>query len=396
MSSAQVFGSAVAPNDYVSVLEACYAHASSHQAWAQSVLQALQGATGSRVPLGLVVVHERAQGANVELAEFVNLGPPPGLTPCAPLDAAQLGFLQASSGALVPSSQFARHMPPSWAAWTKQNIREHGLDELWFALAHPSTELCLLLIFGVLDPGTFVRRQRDAFERVAIHVESMLRLRFADHERPAALVRLDGHVERVEQTAFGRPRADVLVRGMHSIERAKRERELGHGERALRAWPALVEGNWSLVERTDGRGQRAYWALLNPPVARAKCPLGEREAGILELSARGFANTHVAYALGLSPSYVSSVLSVAAARLGYKGRADLLRAVAASPESSRAYSASDLTTAERKVLELVQQGLSNLQIANARGTAERTVANQVAALMKKTGANSRRSLIVMR
>lgn len=51
-----------------------------------------------------------------------------------------------------------------------------------------------------------------------------------------------------------------------------------------------------------------------------------------------------------------------------------------------------LTTAEREVLQGVLAGRTNAAIARERGTAVRTVANQVAALFRKFGASSRLDL----
>ncbi|CAN5670467.1 hypothetical protein BH09MYX1_BH09MYX1_36510 [soil metagenome] len=53
----------------------------------------------------------------------------------------------------------------------------------------------------------------------------------------------------------------------------------------------------------------------------------------------------------------------------------------------------DLTTAERAILDLVVRGQSNREIAMARSTSIRTVANQVAALLRKLGASSRYELL---
>lgn len=53
----------------------------------------------------------------------------------------------------------------------------------------------------------------------------------------------------------------------------------------------------------------------------------------------------------------------------------------------------DLTVAEREVLALVVRGDSNAAIARARSTSARTVANQLASLLRKTGAISRFDLI---
>lgn len=52
-----------------------------------------------------------------------------------------------------------------------------------------------------------------------------------------------------------------------------------------------------------------------------------------------------------------------------------------------------LSAAERDVLERIVRGDTNAAIARARKTAVRTVANQVASLLKKTGAASRYELI---
>jgi DNA-binding NarL/FixJ family response regulator len=52
-----------------------------------------------------------------------------------------------------------------------------------------------------------------------------------------------------------------------------------------------------------------------------------------------------------------------------------------------------LTAAERDVLGQIVSGASNEQIARARKSSVRTVANQVAALLRKLGADSRFDLI---
>ena len=53
----------------------------------------------------------------------------------------------------------------------------------------------------------------------------------------------------------------------------------------------------------------------------------------------------------------------------------------------------DLSSAEADVLARLVRGQSNAEIAKARKTAVRTVANQVASLLRKTGASSRFELI---
>ncbi len=54
---------------------------------------------------------------------------------------------------------------------------------------------------------------------------------------------------------------------------------------------------------------------------------------------------------------------------------------------------STLSAAESDVLELVLRGASNAEIAKARGRSVRTVANQVASLLRKLGVESRFALM---
>lgn len=54
-----------------------------------------------------------------------------------------------------------------------------------------------------------------------------------------------------------------------------------------------------------------------------------------------------------------------------------------------------LTRAESEVLALVIAGLSNVEIARARGRATRTIANQVATIFRKVGVGSRLELFAL-
>lgn len=60
----------------------------------------------------------------------------------------------------------------------------------------------------------------------------------------------------------------------------------------------------------------------------------------------------------------------------------------ALPEGAEA-----LTTAESEVLLAIIAGKSNAAIGRARGTSTRTVANQVASVLRKLGAPSRGALV---
>jgi DNA-binding NarL/FixJ family response regulator len=124
-------------------------------------------------------------------------------------------------------------------------------------------------------------------------------------------------------------------------------------------------------------------------------PLSAAEAEVVLLAARGEPTKSIAYALEVSPSVASARLARAAAKLGAGSRTNLIRLASAilgggpRPEIAT----SNLTNAERAVLDLVQQGLSNAQIATLRRRSVRTIANQVAAILRKTKICSRRALL---
>jgi DNA-binding CsgD family transcriptional regulator len=65
------------------------------------------------------------------------------------------------------------------------------------------------------------------------------------------------------------------------------------------------------------------------------------------------------------------------------------------PEASLASSGSPevLTDSEKRVVQLVTRGWSNSRVAAERGTSPRTIANQLTAVYRKLGVQSRRELI---
>jgi DNA-binding NarL/FixJ family response regulator len=119
--------------------------------------------------------------------------------------------------------------------------------------------------------------------------------------------------------------------------------------------------------------------------------------------------TAVAAELGISVSTVATVAGTIVKKLGLRstcelplfwrdanghaialGRGDLFGVCTDGPPAAK------LTPAERDVLEGLTCGLSNREIADRRRSSLRTVANQVAALLKKHGASSRLELSARR
>lgn len=183
---------------------------------------------------------------------------------------------------------------------------------------------------------------------------------------------------------------------------------------AARAWLALWSGRYRVVSVTDRRGVRTLH--LEP----TKSPLSPRQAEVARAVACGFALVDVQAATGLSGSTVATYAAQAAAKLGLDGaglRFLLPGSVLPDPLSLDATLDGPLpcpcprgarwdgevfafrvdapalpasvTSAEADVLRGLLEGLRNEDIADARGTSRRTVANQVSALYRKLGVRQR-------
>lgn len=131
-----------------------------------------------------------------------------------------------------------------------------------------------------------------------------------------------------------------------------------------------------------------------------------------QLASAGHSSKLVAYELGLSVGTVTSTLARVMRKLGVRSRAELTRfvqelhraeiaeradtdgvVVVATPGAPRAARAPEnLTDAERAVMQDLVEGRSNAEIAARRARSVRTVAKQVASVLRKAGVGSRAEL----
>ena len=190
---------------------------------------------------------------------------------------------------------------------------------------------------------------------------------------------------------------DLLARlGLH-LENALRMRHRPHATVAHRSrgaiWRDLLEGAVSLVPRVTDAGTELV--LVQVRNAASRRALTDEERAVLGLFARGAPSKRIGHELKLSQPVVSRCLNRAAAKIGASSTRELLVVVSRfapqdPPPTGLAPPA--LTAAEREILALVQSGLSNEAIARRRVRSNRTVANQLASLLRKTGSESRRAL----
>lgn len=133
----------------------------------------------------------------------------------------------------------------------------------------------------------------------------------------------------------------------HAPTRGSRGAEL----RGTDAFRALLEGRLTVVDRFDRDGRTFLVAVHSHTLTLPERALSAQERCAASLVRLGHANKAIAVDLRLSESRVSTLM--------------------------------------RAVTELLLDGASNAEIAAARGTSRRTVANQIATIFRKLDASSR-------
>ncbi len=259
-------------------------------------------------------------------------------------------------------------------------------------------------------------RVRGIWKRIGFHVAAGMRLRrrlATAARREDAVFVPDGKLVHAEGELRDDLRGrDVLSHAVRSMERARTKAERAYPERALELWKGLVDGEWSLVDSWASGGRRHVAAHRNAPSMKDPRALTPRERVVFQYASRSATNKEIAFALGLAESTVESAVSGVLRKLRCRRRSDLLAfahveealhaevAVAgeridvlALPGGVRGPLADKLTEAERAVAAGLVEGKSNLEIARARGTSPRTVANQIRGIFEKLGVRGRSELV---
>lgn len=253
-----------------------------------------------------------------------------------------------------------------------------------------------------------------AVRRIGAHVATGLRLQrvltSAAFDDPAveAVFEAGGRV----QHAVGMARMPDALEHLRSAvrERAHDMAVALPTDEADSAWSAVLSGRWSLVDRFDTDGRRYVVAYRNPPGVLDPRRLTPREEGVATLAAIGHSNKEIAARLGVAQSTIATLLASALAKLGLPSRT--LLPVFWRDLQGRAWAISDaeaaliaishgddepsglsaLTPAERAVARALLDGLSDRNIARARGSSRHTISKHVAAIYRKLGVRSRLEL----
>lgn len=156
-------------------------------------------------------------------------------------------------------------------------------------------------------------------------------------------------------------------------------------------WEPLRTGRMSLFARR--RGAQGLYLVVDRGEPSAHRRLSAEEESVLRLAAEGRASKLISYDLELSEGSISRHLGSAAAKLGARSSFEVVMLAARLGFDTRpVVEVAQLTLAEREILRLVRTGLSNAAIARLRNRSERTIANQVASVLRKTQSRSRRAV----
>ncbi|MCC6623577.1 MAG: helix-turn-helix transcriptional regulator [Deltaproteobacteria bacterium] len=292
---------------------------------------------------------------------------------------------------LVTHSELFAHLSPHRR---EQLARARaGFADCLGAFAYPQPGVIAVVCVLLDEVAALSAIERRHLRRVAAHLEGGVRLRMRPDLAVAAVLRSDGRLLDASGDDVARRRDDLA----HQIRRVElaRARTARRDPDALEHWRALVDGTYTIVPRAAGpwSTRREYLFVRNGSLARRDAQLGMREAEVVRQVARGLSQKEVAYALGISEGSVSAALERVRVRLGLGSRVELVRVARGALGLVAARVATDtLTQAERAVLTLLREGLTNADIARLRSTSPNTIANQVASILRKTGASGRRAL----
>lgn len=274
----------------------------------------------------------------------------------------------------------------------------------------------LVLLSPLPERRSVDHRSKRLWTAAAAHLAAGDRLRRALAGMPAihdaeAVVDEAGEVTHAAGRAKQDSARERLRQSVRAMNRAHQDDVREHPEQALAFWQALVDGRWTLLDHFDGDGRRFVVARANEPTIREPRALTRRERQVASLAAQGHSNRVIGYMLGLSEGTVAVHLHRGMAKLGIDRRVGLasLHLTAtrvdrlidgqvgdtplevASAPAPRLPSA--LSPAERDVTQAVLRGLTDAQIAAARGVSARTIGNQLTNVYRKLGVASRSELV---
>jgi len=288
-------------------------------------------------------------------------------------------------------TEIARRMGIRQGKRVAEFAKQFGVGEAIGIVSNPAPGVVSVLAAMSDQPIELHSYERQLLTRLALHIDAGHRARRRPEQIEAELTH-DGRIlhraSSLSPPTHEATPAAKLETHVARVNEARSRSTRKTGE-AVELWSALLAGRASLIPKNRG----GYLLINNPPETHESRELKPIEQSVLSLAARGMSTKLIGYALGIASSAVSSHLAHAASKIGVLSRVELLRVAAILARDPRSVLPDvELTGAEKEILDGLQRGLSNREIAHERSRSVRTIANQVAALLRKTG-RSRRGLI---
>lgn len=297
---------------------------------------------------------------------------------------------------------YTHHLPYQW-------IRNISIVAV---MANTGDGNSLTIGFGTPIAEFWTAPRVHHFTAVAEHLAAAWRLRTTlmtmppAATNPVAELHVNGTPKNLAPVASSKTAREELRRVVLMREQSRSTRKITSGKEL---WPALVAGQWSLIDAFTASGTRYVVAYENPPTAAPLRALTQREQLVLEHALKGRSGKWIALELGFSEPTIARILQFALRRLGVARIADLVGPrtarfelvdriatgrIAAALGTTKTPGVTILTAAERDIVMKLLEGRCSAQIAADRSASVRTIANQLQSIYRKLGVGSRRELIL--
>jgi DNA-binding CsgD family transcriptional regulator len=209
-----------------------------------------------------------------------------------------------------------------------------ALPSGWALIGGQPLEGSLALFFPSADatsPETpYPHGDRSVLGLVGAHLGAALRLRsLVGPTEPEAVLSPSGNVLHATDTA--KPVRESLVSAVLRSEQARGRMRKAAPQEAMRAWEALVRGQWTIVETVERDGKRLLLARRNPLRPPGLLDLTADERSVAWLAACSHSYKYIAYELGIPLATVASRLRRAMRKLRITNRGELIQRLGVSP-----------------------------------------------------------------
>jgi DNA-binding NarL/FixJ family response regulator len=341
-----------------------------------------------------------------------------------PLDSTRVWFERADEGDIARFSEWQRMVPmairqlalsqePCAVQLGGKLLREqlHSLAHRQFPvhiLANTGDGSGLHITFGNPALSDLPSSRLTGLHELASHLAAAWRLRTAlNQARRAAPPRWSGPPTGAYMATLSPTTRDTL---RHAVE-AHGQARAAQGSTGEPLWPALVSGQWSLIDSFSTAGTRYLVAHQSPHGGEALRALSWREQTALELALAARSGKWIAFEMKLSESAVTRTLRSALRKIrvddtpllsGVRSACfEPLEGLAVKDKlaiarlNPAAFPPASLSDAERAIVDGLLGGKRIAAIARERGTSPRTVACQITRTYQKLHVSSRRELCAL-